>query len=52
MDIDFSALVYKGPGLVKEIKAGLASQARRAGLPRLTALIGRDAAAIARGEGL
>lgn len=48
----YSALVYKGPGLVKEIKAGLASQARRAGLPRLTALIGRDAAAIARGEGL
>jgi len=48
----YSALVYKGPGLVREIKAGLASQARRAGLPRLTALIGRDAAAIARGEGL
>lgn len=48
----YSALVFKGPGLVKEIKAGLALQARRAGLPRLTALIGRDAAAIARGEGL
>jgi dihydroorotate dehydrogenase len=48
----YSALVFKGPGLVKDIKAGLASQARRAGLPRLTALIGRDAAAIARGEGL
>lgn len=48
----YSALVFKGPGLVKDIKTGLASQARRAGLPRLTALIGRDAAAIARGEGL
>ena len=48
----YSALVFKGPGLVAEIKAGLASQARRAGLPRLTALIGRDAAAIARGEAL
>ncbi|SDF62172.1 quinone-dependent dihydroorotate dehydrogenase [Bosea robiniae] len=48
----YSAMVFKGPGLAKEIKAGLAAQARRAGLTRLTALIGRDAAAIARGEGL
>ncbi|CAH1656059.1 Dihydroorotate dehydrogenase (quinone) [Hyphomicrobiales bacterium] len=48
----YSAMVFKGPGLAKEVKAGLATQARRAGLPRLTALIGRDAAAIARGEGL
>ena len=48
----YSAMVFKGPGLAKEVKAGLAAQARRAGLPRLTALIGRDAAAIARGEGL
>jgi dihydroorotate dehydrogenase len=48
----YSAMVFKGPGLAKEIKAGLASRARRAGLTRLTALIGRDAAAIARGEGL
>ncbi len=48
----YSAMVFKGPGLAKEVKAGLATQARRAGLTRLTALIGRDAAAIARGEGL
>lgn len=48
----YSAMVFKGPGLAKEIKAGLATRARRAGLTRLTALIGRDAAAIARGEGL
>lgn len=48
----YSAMVFKGPGLAKEIKAGLARQARQAGLPRLNALIGRDAAAIARGEGL
>jgi len=48
----YSAMVFKGPGLAKEIKAGLATRARRAGLTRLNALIGRDAAAIARGEGL
>uniref|UniRef100_A0A9E7ZM74 Dihydroorotate dehydrogenase (quinone) n=1 Tax=Bosea sp. NBC_00436 TaxID=2969620 RepID=A0A9E7ZM74_9HYPH len=48
----YSAMVFKGPGLAKEVKTGLATRARRAGLTRLTALIGRDAAAIARGEGL
>ncbi len=48
----YSAMVFKGPGLAKEIKTGLATRARRAGLTRLTALIGRDAAAIARGERL
>lgn len=48
----YSAMVFKGPGLAKDIKTGLATRARRAGLTRLTALIGRDAAAIARGEEL
>lgn len=48
----YSAMVFKGPGLAKEIKTGLATRARRAGLTRLTALIGRDAEAIARGERL
>jgi len=48
----YSAMVFKGPGLAKEIKLGLAQKARRAGLTRLTALIGRDATAIARGEKL
>ena len=48
----YSAMVFKGPGLAKEIKTGLATRARRAGLTRLNALIGRDAAAIARGERL
>lgn len=48
----YSAMVFKGPGLAKEVKIGLAQRARRAGLTRLTALIGRDAAAIARGEKL
>ncbi|WP_332691733.1 quinone-dependent dihydroorotate dehydrogenase [Bosea sp. (in: a-proteobacteria)] len=46
----YSALVFKGPGLIGEIKHGLASEVRNAGLPRLSALVGRDAAAIARGE--
>lgn len=48
----YSAMVFQGPGLVKTIKAGLAAEARNAGLPRLSALVGRDAAAIARGDGL
>ena len=45
-------MVFLGPGLVKTIKAGLADEARNDGLPRLSALVGRDAAAIARGDGL
>lgn len=48
----YSAMVFKGPGLAAEIKAGLEAQLRKAGLPRLTALVGRDAAAIAKGEAL
>ena len=43
----YSALVFKGPGLIGEIKQGLASEVRNAGLPRLSALVGRDAAAAA-----
>ncbi|KPF70932.1 dihydroorotate dehydrogenase (quinone) [Bosea sp. AAP35] len=46
----YSAMVFQGPGLVKTIKAGLATEARKAGLSRLNALVGRDAEAIARGE--
>lgn len=46
----YSAMVFKGPGLIGEIKAGLAHEARKAGLTRLGALVGRDAEAIARGE--
>lgn len=46
----YSAMVFKGPGLVGEVKRGLEAEVRRAGLPRLAALVGRDAAAIARGE--
>jgi len=48
----YSAMVFKGPGLVGEVKQGLAGEVRKAGLPRLSALVGRDAAAIARGETL
>ncbi len=46
----YSAMVFKGPGLVGEVKNGLDMQVRKAGLPRLDALVGRDAEAIARGE--
>lgn len=48
----YSAMVFQGPGLVKTVKAGLAAEARKAGLPKLNALVGRDARAITRGEGL
>jgi dihydroorotate dehydrogenase len=46
----YSALVFKGPGLVGEIKAGLAQEAGQAGALRIGLLTGRDAEAIARGE--
>ena len=48
----YSAMVFKGPGLAQEIKTGLAGEARKAGVVRLGQLVGRDAAAIARGETL
>jgi len=48
----YSAMVFHGPGLVKTVKAGLATEARKAGLSKLSALVGRDAQAIARGERL
>jgi dihydroorotate dehydrogenase len=48
----YSAMVFQGPGLARTIKAGLATEARKAGLGRLNALVGRDAAEIARGGGL
>lgn len=46
----YSAMVFKGPGLVGEVKRGLEAELRKAGLPRLDALVGRDAQAIAKGE--
>lgn len=48
----YSAMVFKGPGLVGEVKRGLVQEVRRAGLRRIGELVGRDAEAIARGEGL
>jgi dihydroorotate dehydrogenase len=46
----YSALVYKGPGLVAEIKRGLAGRMRDEGGDNLHMVVGRDALAIARGE--
>jgi dihydroorotate dehydrogenase len=46
----YSALVYKGPGLVGEIKADLARRLDGAGSPSLGDAVGQDAGAIARGE--
>jgi dihydroorotate dehydrogenase len=46
----YSALVYKGPGLIHDIKAHLLREVSAAGAASLSALVGRDAAAIARGE--
>jgi dihydroorotate dehydrogenase len=46
----YSALVYKGPGLIGDIKAGLLREFERTGLPSLDQAVGRDAAAIASGK--
>jgi dihydroorotate dehydrogenase len=43
----YSALVYKGPGLVPAIKTELVRRLAATGLPSLAAAVGRDAAAIA-----
>ncbi|GAU81259.1 quinone-dependent dihydroorotate dehydrogenase [Bosea sp. BIWAKO-01] len=48
----YSAMVFKGPALVSEVKTGLVREARRAGASRIAELVGRDAEVIARGEGL
>jgi dihydroorotate dehydrogenase len=46
----YSALVFKGPGLIGAIKQGLLDRLESERLPSLSAAVGRDAAAIARGE--
>jgi dihydroorotate dehydrogenase len=46
----YSAMVFQGPGLIGEIKGGLATRLREAGLSSLREAVGRDAAALARGE--
>lgn len=47
----YSAMVFKGPALVSEVKTGLVREARRAGASRIADLVGRDAEALAREEG-
>lgn len=44
----YSALVYAGPGLVEEIKAGLVRRIEAEGLRSLADVVGRDAAELAR----
>lgn len=46
----YSALVYKGPGLIEDVKRGLAARARSERLDGIAAAIGRDAERIARGD--
>jgi dihydroorotate dehydrogenase len=46
----YSALVYQGPALIGEIKRGLLREIASAGLASLSDAVGRDAAAMARGE--
>jgi dihydroorotate dehydrogenase len=46
----YTALVYKGPGLIREIKTGLAAHLREVGAPSLASLVGSRAAQIAAGE--
>jgi dihydroorotate dehydrogenase len=46
----YSALVFRGPALIGEIKSDLATRLDCACLPSLSEAVGRDAAAIARGE--
>jgi dihydroorotate dehydrogenase len=40
----YTALIYRGPALVTEIKAGLAARLRRDGFATLAEAVGRDAA--------
>ena len=46
----YSALVFKGPGLVDEIKQGLLREIAAAGLSSVSEATGRDASAIAAGR--
>jgi dihydroorotate dehydrogenase len=43
-------LVYKGPGLIGGIKSGLLATMRETGVASLKDAVGRDAAAIAKGD--
>jgi dihydroorotate dehydrogenase len=47
----YTALVYEGPALIGRIKQAILARIDREGLGNLTPLIGREAEALARGEG-
>jgi dihydroorotate dehydrogenase len=46
----YSALVFKGPALIDEIRSGLLARLSATGAGSLSAIVGRDAATIAKGE--
>lgn len=46
----YSALIYKGPGLVGVIKSGIVKRLKAQGAPSLAALVGSDRDAIAAGK--
>lgn len=46
----YSALIYKGPGLVGDIKSGIVKHLKARGAPSLAALVGSDRDAIAAGK--
>lgn len=48
----YTAMVYKGPGLVREITQGLAEKLKANGMATISEAVGRDAGRLARGEGL
>jgi dihydroorotate dehydrogenase len=48
----YTAMVYKGPGLVREITQGLVARLKAEGLTSVSQAVGRDAGRLARGEGL
>jgi dihydroorotate dehydrogenase len=46
----YSALVFKGPALIDEIKSGMLARLNAEGAGSLSAIVGRDAATIAQGQ--
>jgi dihydroorotate dehydrogenase len=45
-------MVYKGPGLVREITQGLAAKLKSNGMTSIEQAVGQEAETLARGEGL
>jgi dihydroorotate dehydrogenase len=48
----YTAMVYKGPGLVREITQGLAAKLKSNGMTSIEQAVGQEAETLARGEGL